>query len=196
MIRAILSHTYLPARLNAKSWAIACLQVLAMGVLTALASKIYFYLPWSPVPISFQSFSVLLSGILLGSRKGALSQISLIAMGTAGLPVFASPAPGFSVLLGPTGGYILGFVLAAYVAGGLFERFQPKRFSTQFGLVFLSSLFIFLPGLLWLSLYTGSDLLKALQIGFIPYLPGDLLKCLGLVAFLQALNTLKKAKTP
>jgi len=169
-----------PARLKSITWDAS--QILAFGCLTALAAKAQFFLPFTPVPITLQSWMVILSGVILGARKGALSQCSLIAMGALGAPVFSLPVPGIAVLLGPTGGYILGFVLGAYVTGWLFERFQPKAFLIQFAMMFVGSLFIFLPGMIWLSQYVQTSLLGLFQIGFIPFMPGGVLKCLLAVA--------------
>lgn len=162
--------------------------IVGFGILTALSSKLSFYLPFSPVPITLQSFVVLLSGAILGARSGALSQITLIAMGAAGLPVFAQALPGNLVLLGPTGGYVLGFVLAAYISGAFFEKFTRPGFLKSFLLFFVASLFIFLPGVAWLTTYTGKDLWTAIQIGFVPFILGDFVKCAFAVGFLRLLR--------
>lgn len=184
-----------PKAIDRKSEVISALsstgQVLGIGALTALAAKVSFFLPFSPVPITLQSFVVLLAGVILGSKKGALSQVSLIGMGLTGLPVFAEPLPGFAVMAGPTGGYILGFVFAAYVAGRISEDLKPKNLLSQFFYLFLASLFIFLPGVIWLSVYTGADLGKALQLGFFPFLAGDIMKCFAVAGFSKLLSSFR-----
>jgi biotin transport system substrate-specific component len=119
---------------------------------------------------------VALSGAILGSKRGALSQVTLIGFGLLGLPVFSAPLPGQIVLLGPTGGYILGFVLCAFATGLLFERLELRNPLTRFAALFASSFFILVPGVLWLSVFVG-DLKLAVMTGLIPFLVGDLIKC-------------------
>jgi len=167
-------------------------KIFVFAGLTALASKVQFFLPFSPVPITLQSFAVLLSGVLLGSKKGALSQISLIGMGLCGLPVFSVATAGPAVLFGPTGGYIFGFMVAAFVAGWFFESFKPKSLSFQCLFLLLASFCIFIPGIAWLQIFTGKSLWLSLKIGFYPFLPGDVLKCLAAAFFIRALRAVSK----
>jgi biotin transport system substrate-specific component len=100
-------------------------------------------------------------------------------MGLAGLPVFSDRLPGFITLAGPTGGYIVGFVLSAFVAGWIFENAKPKSFVGTFIALFVASLFIFIPGVLWLKTLTQTSLAQALALGFTPFLIGDLVKTLA-----------------
>lgn len=176
-------------KLESRSVVKSTLLIVLMTALTAVSAKASIEVPFSPVPITLQSFFVLLSGALLGSKRGAASQLLLIGLGLSGLPVFSRPLPGFLVLVGPTGGYILGFVLAAFVAGLLFERLQPKKIITSFGLFLFSSAFIFIPGAIWLSTFTGMDLTKAIMLGVFPFLVGDLLKCGVSAVFWKAFPT-------
>jgi len=165
------------------------LQIVGFAALTALCSHAKFYLPFTPVPITLQTLAVVLAGAMLGSKKGAASQLTLIGASLAGIPVFSTPGAVF----GPTGGYILGFVLAAYVSGWMFERLNTKSFMVKFGLLFLASLFIFLPGVVWLKTLTGISFSKAIALGFTPFLIGDLIKTLIATLFLTGSEKIKSS---
>ena len=149
----------------------------AFALVTALSAKIVIPLGFTPVPISLQSLSVILAGLVLGSKAGALSQVLLILLGLSGLPVFSSPLPGSIVLAGPTGGYIFGFILTAYFSGWIKENFKVRYWLRDFSLIFLGSFFIFLPGVIWLSQFTGQNLWLSIQLGVFPFLIGDVVKC-------------------
>jgi len=135
----------------------ASLQIAGFAALTGLCAHAKFFLPFTPVPITLQTLAVVLAGAMLGPYKGALSQMALIAAGLIGLPVFAQA----SVV---TGGYLLGFILAAFVAGWIFQYSKPKSFFLKFNLLFIASLFIFLPGVIWLKTFTGMSFSKAARI--------------------------------
>lgn len=166
---------------------ISILQIVAFAVLTALCAA-RIPLPFSPVPITLQSLSVVLAGAMLGPWRGALSQITLIGMGLIGLPVFSDRLPGFITLAGPTGGYILGFVLCAFVTGWIVRYQKPAGFWTKSLYFFVASLFIFLPGVLWLKVLTGASLATALAMGFYPFLLGDVIKTFVAAGFLKAVR--------
>jgi len=127
------------------------LLVLAFASFTALAARIALPLPFTPVPITGQTLAVLLSGVLLGSRRGALAQLAYLAQGAAGLPVFAGGRAGLGVLLGPTGGYLVGFVLAAGLVGWLAERGWRLHTGRLFVALLLGNLVIYLCAALWLA---------------------------------------------
>jgi len=139
-------------------------------------------LPTTPVPISGQTLAVLLVGALLGSRLGTLSVLAYLGEGLAGLPVFAlgtsawSPSriPGVPVILGPTAGYLVGFVVAAFLVGWLAERGWDRRpLSTALAMV-IGNLAIYLVGVAWLLRFVPSG--SVLMAGVVPFIPGDLLK--------------------
>lgn len=177
----------LPQKILEQDWALTSLQVLGFATLTALAAKVSIFLPFSPVPITMQSLVVLLAGAALGSKKGALSQISLIGVGLLGLPVFSLPVPGYLVLAGPTSGYILGFVFAAFIMGRCFESKDPASFWRIVLFIVLAKIAIFIPGLLVLSLYASSaSLFELLSIGLFPFLPGAVFKAFALLGILKA----------
>ncbi|MCS7178806.1 MAG: biotin transporter BioY [Anaerolineae bacterium] len=146
----------------------------AGSVLVGLMAQIAIPLPFTPVPVTGQTFGVLLVGALLGCRRGALSLVLYLLEGIAGLPVFAGGSSGLTRLLGPTGGYLLGFVVAAGVTGWLCERGWDRRVPTAALAMLIGNLVIYLFGLPWLALFVGPE--KSLVMGFWPFIPGDLLK--------------------
>jgi len=126
-----------------------------------------------PVPITVQTIPVLLSGALLGSKKGALSQILYLLLGLFGIPWF-SRGGGFFYIFSPTFGYIIGFVLCSYLIGFLFEKgFNRKSWKIFFAII-LSNFLIYIPGLLWLIKFVGIE--NVLKYGFYPFIFGDFLK--------------------
>lgn len=150
--------------------------VLGGSVLVALAAQVSIPLPWTPVPITGQTFGVLLVGALLGSFRGTLSLLTYLAEGAAGFPVFAGGSGGYLRLFGPSGGYLWGFVAAAFIVGFLAER-GWDRHPVKAALAMLAgNLVIYLFGLPWLARFVPPD--QVLKAGFYPFIPGDLLKLL------------------
>ncbi|MEZ0396708.1 MAG: biotin transporter BioY [Anaerolineales bacterium] len=148
--------------------------ILTGALLTAALAQVRLPLPFTPVPITGQTFAVLLVGATLGARRGALSLGLYTALGLAGLPVFAGGASGAAYALGPTGGYLLGFVAAAWVVGRLAESGLERSLRTSL-LPFVSgTLVIYACGAGWLALSVG--LTKALAWGVLPFLIGDAVK--------------------
>lgn len=146
-----------------------------------LAASAQVSLPMGPVPATLQSMVVLLIGAAGGPALGVAAVGAYLAQGVAGLPFFAGGASGPAVLAGPTAGYLLGFVLAAWVAG-----FAQGTWWRQ-GLVLLAAhLILFAPGVAWLAGFIGWD--RALQAGFVVFLPGTLLKTAAALALLRALK--------
>lgn len=148
--------------------------VLGGSLLIALSAQIAVRLPFSPVPITGQTCAVLLVGAFLGSRRGMLSILAYLAEGAMGLPVFAGGGSGPAWLVGPTGGYLLSFVAAAWAVGWLYEHLGDRSISGMVVVLLPGSAMIYLLGLPWLAHFVGAD--KALALGLIPFLPGDLIK--------------------
>ena len=155
-----------------------------VGMLTASA---WLSVPFYPVPLTMQTLAVLLIGGLLGSRLGVASVAGYLALGLAGAPVFHGGTGGPAVLLGPTGGYLIGFLPAAFLMGWAASRVRTGR-SGRRGLVVelaalgagavLAEAAIYALGVPWLAFaYLGGDFSRAAAVGFLPYLLGDLLKC-------------------
>ncbi len=157
--------------------------VVAGSALIALCAQIAVPLPGSPVPVTGQTFAVLLVGAALGSRLGAATVLTYLAEGAAGLPVFApGGAPGLARFTGPTAGYLAGFVAAAYVAGYLAERGWDRRAWTAIASLLLADAIIYVPGLLWLVRFVPVD--RVLGAGLTPFIAGDLYKVVVAAALL------------
>jgi len=149
--------------------------VLTFAVFMSLGAFVRIPLPFSPVPITLQTFFVLLCGACLGGNLGALSQLIYILVGISGLSVFTGTGSGLFYLLGPTGGYIIGFVLASLFIGRLI-KYNQKRIFSVFILFSLADFILLTCGTLWLKTILGYPFTKSMLIGFLPFIPGDLLK--------------------
>jgi biotin transport system substrate-specific component len=141
-----------------------------------ISAQLAIYLPFSPVPITGQTFAVLLTGILLGSKRGSLAVLLYLFEGFCGLPVFASGNTGIIYLAGPTGGYLLGFLPAAYICGLLAEYGWDRHFFTAILVVLIGNTIIYISGIFWLSRFITSD--KLLVLGLFPFIPGEIIKML------------------
>ena len=152
------------------------LWVVGFSLLTALLAQIRIPLPYTPVPLTGQTFGALLAGVALGSRRALTSQLLYLLAGVAGLPVFAGGAFSFAHLFGPTGGYLLGLPLAAGVLGWWVER-GGARGSLRLGAgLVLSNLLILAAGTIWLQFALRVPYREAWALGFYPFLLGDILK--------------------
>jgi biotin transport system substrate-specific component len=150
--------------------------VVSGSLLVALMAQIRIPLPFSPVPITGQTFAVLLVGATLGSRRAALSMLIYLAEGGLGLPFFAGGAFGLARLLGPTGGYLLGFVPAAFLVGFLAERGMDRRPASALPLFVAGLAVIYLCGVIWLTTFVGLG--AAITTGLVPFLLVDGIKAL------------------
>ena len=153
--------------------------VLFVTVLTIVAAQVSIPLPFTPVPFTLQPMVVLLGGAALGARLGMSSQIVYLALGIAGLPVFAaSPIlpQGFARLLGPTGGYLMSYPLAAFVTGYLAQRGFDRRYLTSVLAMVAGLTIIFTCGVLWLAFGAHAGLAAAFSTGLIPFIPADIIK--------------------
>jgi biotin transport system substrate-specific component len=149
--------------------------VLAAALLTAACAQIEFPVPGSPVPISGQTFAVLLTGAALGARRGALGQALYVALGLA-LPFYSGGASGPDVLFGATGGYLLGFILAGWATGRLAELRQDRTFLRAFPAFTVGQLVIFGLGVPWLAISANLTPAEAIDAGFVPFILGGILK--------------------
>jgi len=151
------------------------LLVVAASLLTGLAAQIAVPLGFTPVPLTGQTFAVLLSGAVLGARRGFLAQLLYLAQGATGLPVFAGGAAGLAPFVGPTAGYLAAFPLAAFVTGFLAERAWDRRFLPMLGVMLLGSTVILSAGALGLTRFVPAP--RVIALGVLPFVPGDLVKC-------------------
>ncbi len=165
-----------PGRSSSAALSRDALLVLAFSLVTALSAQIVIPLPFSPVPLTGQTFGVLLSGALLGPRLGAIAMLLYLAEGVCGLPFFAGGTAGPARLLGPTGGYLLAYPLAAWITGALVVRGWDRRPLLMLAAMLLGSLVIFALGAVQLSHFVGAR--NAVPMGVLPFLPGDVLKAL------------------
>lgn len=146
--------------------------VVAGSLLVALLAQVSIPLPFTPVPVTGQTLGVLLVGGALGSRLGAASLALYLGEGAIGLPVFAGGVGGLPV--GPTGGYLVGFVLMAYVVGYLAERGWDRSWGRSFLAMVLGEIVLYAVALPWLGLFVGMH--RVLALGFLPFISGDALK--------------------
>ncbi len=149
--------------------------VVGFSLLTALSAQVAIPLPWTPVPVTLQTFAVLLAGALLGSRLGPLAMVAYLVEGASGLPFFAAGGSGVGHLLfSPTSGYLLSYPVAAFVVGLLAERGWDRRFLTAAAAMALGSGLILLSGWAWLARFVNAS--AAFGAGVSPFLLGDVIK--------------------
>jgi biotin transport system substrate-specific component len=166
--------------------AIRVASVLFITVLTAAAAQVSFPLPFTQVPFTFQPMVVLFGGLVLGSRLGPASQVLYLLAGITGLPVFAASGilpPGILRLLGPTGGYLMAYPIAAFAVGYLAERGWARRYATSVAAMIIGLGIVYLGGTVWLAYFarlgSGSGaigLAAALASGVYPFVLADLVK--------------------
>lgn len=170
--------------------------ILVMGLtgFTALAAQVSIPLPFTPVPLTLQTFAVLAGAAALGAERAVMAQVLYITLAVAGVPVLAGGASGQEVVVGATGGYLLGFVLASYVVG----RISSNGASTKSGktaLAFLAgSVLIYALGAPWLAFTTGNTITWAVVNGVAPFLVGDLIKAVAAGAVLPLAWKITKSK--
>lgn len=150
--------------------------VIGAALLTALCAQIEIPVPGSPVPISGQTFAVVLTAAPLGARRGASAQLLYVLLGLIGLPFYSGGDSGTEVLFGATGGYLVGFVLAAWIVGTLAERGQDRRVLRAIAAFILGQGVIFAIGVPWLAVVADLGPVDALQAGLFPFVLGGLIK--------------------
>ena len=173
---SLLSHSFASADFRFAAKVVA---VVFAAMLTAAAAQFTSPLPYIAVPFTLAPLAVMLTGAALGSRLGFLSQALYLAAGAAGLAVFAPSItlpPGAGRLIGPTGGYLMAYPVAAFVTGWLAERGWDRRYLTSFASMLIGLAVIFAGGVSWLSLLPGQTLGSAIATGFVPFIAMDLLK--------------------
>lgn len=157
----------------------AFVEISAMVALTALAAQVAIYLPFTPVPLTLQTFVILLGAAALGAQRAAISQVAYLSLALAGLPIMADGQGGLSAVYGATSGYLVGFIFASILAGHLANKFTTNRFRNVFFSYFLGSLVIYVFGVLGLIFYANITLLSALSVGVIPFVLGDIFKAIA-----------------
>jgi len=158
--------------------------VISFSIFLALCAQISFHIPSTTVPVTLQTLGVLLTGATLGSRRGALAMLAYLAEGAAGMPVFAGGTAGFIHLIGPTGGYLWSYPIAAYVTGWLCEKGLDRSFKTSALAMLPGSFIIYGLGVPWLGFILHMSMSIAITKGMLPFLFGDALKLLIAAALL------------
>lgn len=148
--------------------------IICGSLLVGISAKIRIYLPFSPVPITGQTFMVLMLGALFGSYRGGLTMLAYLVEGVLGLPVFTG-VTGAAALFGPTGGYLVGFIVAAYLVGRLAEMGWDRRVLTTIAAMLIGDAVLLAFGFIWLTLLM-TDVKTAFIAGFVSFVPGDILK--------------------
>jgi biotin transport system substrate-specific component len=170
---------------RAAGWLREVILILFGALFVAVLAQVKIPLPFTPVPLTGQTFAVLLVGAALGSKRGAASMLLYIALGALGLPVFAGGASGLAYLSGATLGYLIGFVMAAYVIGLLAERGLERSVRTSILPFLIGTIIIYVCGVAWLAVMLGS-FNKAISAGLLPFLIGDAVKLIAAALALPA----------
>lgn len=166
--------------------------IVGFALLTAVAAQISIPLGFTPVPLTGQTFAVLLAGGVLGSRRGGLSMLLYVALGAIGLPFYADGAGGWTAATGATAGYLVGFIVAAIVVGLMAEHGQDRKLSTSIPAFIAGTMIIYAIGAGWLAYDLGLPLTaaagepSAISLGVAPFLVGDVFKALLAGAMLPA----------
>jgi len=178
-------NRYKDVRLNLFKWryelnfVYKLILALSFACLTGLLAQLRFYIPGTPVPVTGQVFGVILAGVLMGTW-GGISQVMYIGIGAAGVPWFAGFNSGVVYLAGPTGGYLVGFILAAFFIGFIVDRYLKSRkfFSMMLLMFFSTFVLIYIPGLIYLYIYTGTILgiTELLTMCVLPFIAADFVK--------------------
>jgi len=154
---------------------------LSFACFTGLLAQFRFYIPGTPVPVTGQVFGVILAGVMMGTW-GGISQLMYVGIGAAGVPWFAGFNYGFGYIFGPTGGYLVGFILAAFFIGFIVDRYlKSRKFLSMILLMFFSIfVLIYLPGLIYLYIFTGFTLsvTELLTMCVLPFLAADFFKAI------------------
>ncbi len=167
---------------------------------TGIMAQVVIPLPWTPVPITLQTFAVLMAGIFLGRYWGGISMMMYLVVGLLGIPWFAGASGGIEAIISASGGYLLGFIFAALFLGYFVDKYvQSRKFLSMLGLMFFANfVFLYVPGLIQLSIWTHyatgitPGIWEILLMGVLPFVAGDILK-IGGAATLTKLVTPKKA---
>ena len=177
MQNTLAMHLTQRMRLKSKSDLLVDTALVVVGSLfVALMAQVAIYLPFSPIPITGQTFAVLLIGMSYGSRLGSITLLAYLLEGAAGMPFFAGGLAGPSVLVSPTGGYLLGFTAAAWLVGRIADRSRVNKPLVALIAFITGSIVIYLFGAVWLSTYVGFE--QAIRVGVLPFLLGDMIKAL------------------
>jgi biotin transport system substrate-specific component len=172
---------------------------LIMACITGISAQIIIPLPWTPVPVTGQTFAVLMAGIILGRYWGGISQALYVVIGLIGVPWFAGMSGGFDAILCASGGYLIGFIIMSLFLGHFTDKYiRARSFTSMLGLMFIANfIMLYVPGVIGLSLWMTANgaqptLWSLLAMGVLPFVIGDIMKIGGAAALTKAI-TPKKA---
>lgn len=183
MSHVTLAQAYIQARTQKTELSLLSQALLVVAGIALLAISAHVKIPFYPVPVTMQTLVVLMIGMSFGTRLAGITVLLYLVDGALGLPVFAGGA-GLAYMMGPTGGYLLGFLVAAVVLGQLAEKGWGKSLGTTIAAMVIGNVVIYMFGLFWLSQIIGLE--KAVQFGLMPFVYGDVLKIViaaGLLPF-------------
>ena len=188
-------HTFFKWR-HDSSLANKTVLALIMACITGISAQVIIPLPWTPVPVTGQTFAVLMAGIVLGRYWGGISQALYVAIGLIGVPWFAGMSGGYGALLCASGGYLIGFIIMALFLGHFTDRYiRARSFTSMLGLMFVSNfVLLYVPGVVglwaWMYLINGVQptLWGLLAMGVLPFIIGDLMKIGGAAALTKAVT--------
>lgn len=183
-------HTHRNNLSKGKTYQLALIGV--MTAITCILGPLSISIPFSPVPISFTNLAIYLTIFILGMRRGVISYFIYLLLGLVGVPVFSAFSAGPGKLLGPTGGYLIGFIFMAIICGFFVEQFQRKWiYFLGFTLATIAAYFF---GTFWLSYQASMSFSQAFLVGVVPYIPGDFIKIfISIFIGTQIRNRLKRA---
>ena len=177
----ISNSPYIADSLWSRSKVSTYIQISLLTMLTIVSAQVVIPLPFTPIPITLQTFAILFGAAALGPNKSTIAQTLYISLALIGFPVLASDKGGFEAVFGATAGYLFAFILSSYVVGILAKKFSTKLVINVFISYFAGTLLIYLLGASWLSFYTGNGIIYGIEKGVLPFIIGDILK-----AFLAA----------
>lgn len=162
-----------------KSKTAAVVEVAALVSLTSLAAQVAIYLPFTPVPLTLQTFVILLGAAAVGAQRAAIAQSAYLALAIAGLPIMADGKGGLEAVYGATSGYLVGFIFASIAVGYLAKNLSTNKFLNVFFGYVVGSITIYIFGVIGLIIYAEISLISALMVGVVPFIIGDIVKAIA-----------------
>jgi biotin transport system substrate-specific component len=162
-----------------KSKTAAVVEISALVSLTAIAAQVAIYLPFTPVPLTLQTFVILLGAAAVGAQRAAIAQTAYLALAIAGLPIMADGKGGISAVYGATSGYLIGFIFASLIVGYLATNLTTNKFKNVFFSYVVGSLTIYFFGVIGLMIYAKITIFAAVMVGVVPFIIGDIVKALA-----------------
>lgn len=173
-----ISSPYVVDSIWEKSKSSTYVQIASLTLLTIISAQVVIPLPFTPVPLTMQTFAILFGAAALGPYKSTIAQLIYLLIAAIGFPVLASDKGGVEAIFGATAGYLLAFLVASFVVGLLAKQLPTRKFFNVFVGFFLGTILIYLFGATWLGFYTGNGLAFGISKGVLPFIIGDILKAL------------------